>query len=206
MLPFYLQNKQLWQPALRMILRLKLFFVSILLVYVFFSPVPVVAMFSAHLLGESLIPGLFRISVLILIIFAVNLYLKNTTKEQILSSLIWLFYPLNYIKININRMALRAVMTLEYIEYLNQKLAEYQQLKKQRIRTSDTVFSFRQYFQAKKQALFHLIRYSGIILHEILAEAESTSGKKYTIDCLPSPVLTQFFIPMVLCLLLFLTL
>ncbi len=206
MLPFYLQNKLLWQPAITMLLRLKLFFVSILLVYVFFSPIPIAAMLSARLLAESLVPGLFRISVLILIIFAVNLYLKSTSKEQILSSLSWLFYPLNYLKININRLALRAVMTLEYIEYLNQKLAEYQQQKKQRDTSSDSPFSFRQYYQSKKRAFFHLTRQSGIILHEILTEAENTSGKEYTIDYLPAPGLTQFFIPIGLCLLLFLTL
>ena len=64
----------------------------------------------------------------------------------------------------------------------------------------------REKFSQKKAAFFHIIEQSGIILLEILNEAEMTSGKIVTIDCLEAPLPIQLMIPFLLGLLLFLTL
>lgn len=206
MLPFYMLNPAFWHSAFSMLYRLKFFFISIVLVYVFLSPVSFSEMSDIKILLDVLLPGLFRIAVLITIIFAVNFYLKTTTKEQILASLLWCFKFLHYFKINIDRVALRAVMTLEYIEYLNNKLTKYQHKQQQeRQKAKQLKTSYKQMYQSRKTAFFNLVSQSGIILQEVLHEAEQTSDKHYNIDCLQRPVLMQFMIPVVVSILLYLT-
>ena len=206
MLPFYFVIPSLWQSAFSMISRLKLFFLSILLVYLFMSPATWSELSDMNILLQVTTPGLFRIAVLMVIIFAVNLYLKTTSKEDILASLIWLFKPLNYLNITIDRFALRAVMTLEYIEHLNHKLTEYKQRKLQQKKLkASTEISLREKLQIRKQFFLNLVSQSAIILQDVLNEAENTSGKQYTIDCLQSPSFTQFIIPILLFIFLFAT-
>ena len=210
MLPFYFVIPSLWQSAVSMISRLKLFFLSIILVYLFLSPATWSELSDMHTLLQVSAPGLFRIAVLVVIIFAVNLYLKTTSKEAVLASLIWLFKPLNYLNISIDRFALRAVMTLEYIEQLNHRLTQYKkrklQQKKQQNKLADkTATSLRQKLWMTKQVLLNLVSQSAIILQDVLNEAENTSGKQYTIDCLQAPSFKQFLIPVLLFTFLFAT-
>ena len=113
--PFYFFRTEIFSSALQMLVRLKWLFFSILLIYYLLSPE------ISHLLSAVL-----RILVLITLIFSVNLYLKTSTIEQILESLLWIFSPLKYFQINIDRLALRAVLSLEYIEILSLRLEKYQ--------------------------------------------------------------------------------
>ncbi len=206
MLPFYFVIPSLWQSAFSMISRLKLFFISIILVYLFLSPATWSELSDMNILLQVSAPGLFRIAVLIIIIFAVNLYLKTTTKEDILASLIWLFKPLNYLNITIDRFALRAVMTLDYIEQLNHKLTQYKQRKLQQKKLEENAgTSLRQKLRVTKQVFLNLVSQSAIILQDVLNEAENTSGKQYTIDCLQAPSFIQFIIPVLLFTFLFIT-
>lgn len=210
-LPFYIVYPYLWRSALFMLFRLKWLFFSILLIYLIFTPDISPESFDANQRINSLIvqisPALFRIAVLILIIFAVNLFLKTTSKEQILAALLWLFYPLKVLQIDINRISLRAVLTLEYIEVLTQRLAEYKQNNTvEQGQLSRHRQGFRQKLKHIKNTFFHLIDHSGIILREILDEAENTSGKIVTIDCLEGPQLFQYLIPVMLGLLFIFTL
>ena len=222
-LPFYIVQPYLWQSAFRMLFRLKWLFFSILLIYFFFSPtLPIehpLAPDSGYLVQlqklsaymNQMLPGIFRITVLILIIFSVNLFLKTTTKEQILAALLWLFYPLKFLNINIERILLRAVLTLEYIEVLTLRLAEYKLIKSDNpnnIPLAGQTFKQKliHTFIQKRLAFFHLVEHSGTIVHEILDEAEKTSGKIVTVVCLDPPLASQFMIPVILCLLFILTL
>lgn len=194
--PFYIIQLDLWRPAIKMLFRLKWFFVSILLIYYFYTPdVQQTNQTILNSLSGRTIPGLFRIAVLVFILFSVNLFIRTTSKEEILSALLWLFSPLSFFNIEIERIALRAVLTLEYIEVLSQRLTEYKENKSFQESTKAN------FFLKKKWAFLRLIEHSGIILYEILEQAESTSGQSYTIDCLKSPKFIQFIFPSVLCLL-----
>lgn len=217
-LPFYIVYPDLWQPALRMLIRLKWLFFSILLIYLILTPDSLseynTEQFSLYSHVDSLIvqllPGLFRVSVLIIIVLAVNLFLKTTSKEQILAALLWLFFPLKKLHIDVDRISLRGVLTLEYIEILTSRLAQYKQNNvKQEALSPDSV-NFMQglieQFRHKKNTFFHLIEHSVKILLEILDEAEKTSGKIVSVDCLEAPVPIQFMIPVSLYLLFLLTL
>ncbi len=203
LLPFYLVHHHLWHSAIKMLFRLKWFFISILLIYFFYTPT--IHQTDSSLLvlyGSKLLPGLFRILVLIFILFSVNLFIKMTSKEEILSALLWLFLPLKFLNIDIERLSLRAILTLEYIEVLSERLAKY---KKNNSLNSNSckklknkVFFINNIFNRLRDTLLHLIKHSGIIFCEILEEAECTSGKLYTLEYLESPKISQYLFPLML--------
>lgn len=197
-LPFYLINSSLWRTALIMIRRLKWFFLSILMVFYFFTPELPPAQQSISYVNQGLLLGLFRICALMVIIFAVNLFIKTTEKEEILAALIWILAPLRILYINIDRFSLRAVLTLEYIEYLSDYLTDY---KKKNLDYTDTqqysLWSM-DYLKQKKASFFQLIEHSAIILHKIIRDSEQTSGKSYTINYLATPRPAQFLLPLAL--------
>jgi len=212
MLPFYMYRLNLWRSAIKMLLKLKWFFFSILLIYFFFTPNLPVEQQKDFILPEQLLPGFFRISVLIVILFAVNLFIRTTTKEQILAALLWLFSPLQRFQVDVERISLRAVLTLEYIEVLTLRMSDYKNKKKQPQNyelhwgSHSAGQILRERLQQKKSAFYLLINQSGIILSDILTEAKETSGKSYKIECLQSPFFIQYLIPVVIFLLLQLTL
>ncbi len=195
LLPFYLKNNKLWSPAVKMLYRLKWFFVSILFIYYYYTPfiqdteIPILLQYL-----QQLTPGLFRISVLIFILFSVNLFIQTTTKEDILSALLFISSPLKLFNVKTERISLRAVLTLEYIEILSERLRKY----KIPQQSHDN--------KKKKFVFFQLIQYSGIILREILEEADTTSGQAYTIESQPAPELFQYLFPLLLCLFFYLSL
>jgi len=207
LLPFYVLHTSLWASAIKMLLKLKWFFLSIFFIYYYFTPELQASQSYFYILNDRFIPGLFRISILIVILFSVNLFIKTSSKEDILSALLWLFSPLAFFHINVDRISLRAVLTLEYIEELSARLSEYKQNKTLDVNsTTSPEYSFLIFLKQKKQSFFHLVEHSGIILREILNEAENTSGKSYTINCLAAPAAKQFILPVVLSLLLYITL
>lgn len=189
-LPFYALHPDLFPSALQMTLKLKWLFLSILLIYFLFTPEV-----------SYFLSGLFRVLVLISIVFSVNLFLKTSTIEQILESLLWIFYPLGYFNINVKRLSLRAVLTLEYIVILEQRLKKYQQNSRQEKQKKEYKKGLKSFFLFRKERLFQLIEDFAIIFHESLSKVEKESNKQYTIDCIEPPGVIQLLIPVLLCLL-----
>ncbi len=205
LLPFYLRLPDLWPTVIKMLLRLKWFFLSIFILYYYYTPQINSLEAQSLFIVNNFLPGLFRISVLVIILFAVNLFIKTSSKEEILAALVWLFSPLKFFHIDSERISLRAVLSLQYIEDLSLRLSLY---KKNRIIKTcpNSENSFINTIKQKKQSLLHLIEHSGIILNDILMEAENTSGKRLTIESLAAPLIKQILFPIVLSLSLYLTL
>ena len=213
LLPYYLTHSHLWHGAIKMLLRLKWFFLSIFVIYYYYTPQNISVdqhaydslLLTFSLMMENSMAGLLRIAILVIILFSVNLFIKTSTKEEILSALLWLSSPLTFIHINVERISLRAVLTLDYLETLSLRLSLY---KNNRIAIQYPVshYSFINAIKQKRQSLLHLIEHSGIILHDILKEADNTSGKSYTIECLNAPSIAQTIFPLLLGFSLYLTL
>jgi energy-coupling factor transport system permease protein len=118
--------------AWRMLIRLRWLFASILVIYFWFTPgeTPVIAGFDStwlpSLAGMHL--GAQRVATLVLIVMAVNLLLAVTMRPDLLSALVWLGYPLKYLGVPAERLALRLVLTLETVPevqtLLEQRLGE----------------------------------------------------------------------------------
>jgi len=97
--------------------RMRWFFLSIIIMYLWFTPGE--ALFSSE---SVLMPtvngielGITRVFSLLVIILAVNLFLQTTEKTLMMSALIWLTHPLNVFGDFQQRFAVRMALTLDAV-------------------------------------------------------------------------------------------
>lgn len=103
-------------PALRLLSRMRWFFFSIAMVYVFFSPGRL--LFGWWTWGptwEGLHEGMQRIGILVLIVLAVNLLLRTTGRDGLTSAILWCLQPLSWIGLPHERLAVRIALTLNTV-------------------------------------------------------------------------------------------
>lgn len=105
--------------ALKMLKRLRWLFLSILIVYLFFTPgvllIPDVLWSPTQ---QGLLQGLLRISVLVLIVAAVNVLIGSTEQADFLSAVSWCLQPLSWLGLSHERLAVRISLTLEAVGVL----------------------------------------------------------------------------------------
>ena len=107
--------------AWKMLKRLRWLFLSILIVYLFFTPG--VLLFPDVLWGptqEGLLQGFLRIAVLVLIVAAVNVLIGSTEQAEFLSAVSWCLQPLSWLGLSHERLAVRISLTLEAVGVLRQ--------------------------------------------------------------------------------------
>jgi len=105
--------------ALKMLKRLRWLFLSILVVYLFFTPG--ILLLPDVLWGptqEGLIQGLVRIVVLVLIVAAVNVLIGSTGQAEFLSAVSWCLQPLSWLGLSHERLAVRISLTLATVGVL----------------------------------------------------------------------------------------
>jgi hypothetical protein len=105
--------------ALKMLKRLRWLFLSILIVYLFFTPG--ILLLPDLLWGptqEGLLQGLLRIAVLVLIVGAVNVLIGSTGQEEFLSAVSWCLQPLSWLGLSHQRLAVRISLTLAAVGVL----------------------------------------------------------------------------------------
>lgn len=104
-------------PVLRLLARMRWFFLSIALVYVFFSPGRLVfsSLPSWGPTWEGLHEGAVRIGVLMLIVLAVNLLLRTTGRDSLTSAILWCLRPLSWCGLPHERLAVRIALTLDTV-------------------------------------------------------------------------------------------
>ncbi len=107
--------------ALRMLRRMRWFFLSIALVYLLFTPGRL--LFSVWPWGptlEGLVGGGLRIASLVLIVFAVNLLLRTTPRAALISAILWCLMPLAWMGLPRERLAVRIALTLDTVDSVQQ--------------------------------------------------------------------------------------
>jgi len=103
--------------ALRMLRRMRWFFLSIAVVYLLFTPGRL--LFSAWPWGptvEGVTGGGQRIASLMLIVFAVNLLLRTTPRPALISAILWCLTPLSWVGLPRERLAVRIALTLDAVD------------------------------------------------------------------------------------------
>ncbi|TPW14387.1 MAG: hypothetical protein FD130_1379 [Halothiobacillaceae bacterium] len=105
--------------ALRMLKRMRFFFLSIAILYFWFTP-------HAITLGEASLAGLpslagiqegaLRLVALLLVVVAVNLLLQTTTRDQLLVAIYWYARPLALMGISPVRVAVRITLILGSVD------------------------------------------------------------------------------------------
>ena len=123
LLPLYLFGKRIhFHASLVMLKRLKWLFVSILVVYLFFTP--------GQLLWpgvdwsptfEGLSQGLLRVAVLVLLVAAVNFLISSTEQDDFLSAILWCLRPLSLIGLPHERLAVRITLTIDEVSQIRKK-------------------------------------------------------------------------------------
>lgn len=104
-------------PALRMLRRMRWFFLSIAVVYLLFTPGRL--LFATWPWGPTyagLAEGGQRIAALVLIVLAVNLLLRTTERGELISAILWCLWPLAWLGLPRERLAIRIALTLEAVE------------------------------------------------------------------------------------------
>lgn len=180
------KDKALLLPALKMLGRLKWLYLSIFIVYGWFTPgqsVPALPMLNASYLPtiEGLQAGALRVSVLIAIVSVVAGLLQTMEKDKLVAAIVWLTLPLRKVGLDSQRFALLLVLTLD------------------RVLQSET--TVRELLQEKKQQTGLLNKASAVIAGALLRVENSASQEQMVeinLDETSSPSPWQWLIPLVL--------
>lgn len=170
-----------WGPMLRMLARLRVFYLSIAVVYLWFTPgealLPALEPWSPTL--EGLILGLRRVAALVLLVAAVQLLLETTAREELVAGVVWWARPLVLLGLDPNRLALRMVLALETVPRLRETIA-------------------RRSAPAAGGRLRRLAGYAADAFAGVLEEAEQVACPVVEVPLLGRPALLQWLLPLLL--------
>lgn len=153
-----------------MLFRLKWLLISIVVLYLFLIPYETIQ-YSDSFNFSILLPAFYRIAVLCVIIFSVNILLKTTTKEQIISAMAMLMQPITKVGVNLDSFLVRTYLTMNFVAKLNSEL-------KIRKKNKKAILPF--------------------IMHWLESSVHAKKDK-IVIDRLNRPDLLQWLIPVCLC-------
>lgn len=180
------------RPALAMSYRLRWFFLSLLIVYGWFTPgSPLWADPGSRLAAllpspEGLGAGLARALALVLIVFAVNLLLRSSSRDELLAAVYGLARPLAACGLSRERLALRMVLVMEALDgtraLVKGRLAERPR---------------------GVPGLRAIGRFVSELLREVIARAEQRPGEGISLMLGGPPPALQWSYPVLLGLLLF---
>ena len=111
-----------WHPHLfkmnwQMLRRMRWLFLSILVIYLWFTPghplLPVVGSLSPSM--EGLQFGFYRICSLVFIVLALNLLIKSIARDELIAGILWLLHPLRLLGLPDERLAVRIALTFDVV-------------------------------------------------------------------------------------------
>ena len=180
--------------AFAMLLRLRWFFLSILVLYIWMSPDASPLSNSSSVF--SFIPpgvasGLGRVFSLVLIVLAVSYLLASLEQNQLIAAIYWLAAPLAYLGLEREKMVLRLAMGMEAVG----KLAKIPRLKRA---DEDRPGAGKNFYSRITASLQYYYQYA-------LDCTKEDTGNKYTFDCLNPPAFWQWGFPLGLYFLFLLT-
>ncbi len=137
--------------AWQMLTKLRWLLLSILLIYLFFTPgVPLLADYEWLPSWQGVWQGGHRIAVLALLVMAVSLLLQTTSRERLTAALLWLFYPLSCLGFPHERLAVRIALTMEAV-------ASLQKLERQSVGKPEGIMPRIRYAAAEMVDLFDYV-------------------------------------------------
>jgi energy-coupling factor transporter transmembrane protein EcfT len=119
----------LWSSSWQMLKRMRWLFLSMLIIYLWFTPGRAILPFLGDHspTWQGLLMAGYRIGSLVAIVVAVNIIIKSTPKELITGALLWLLTPLRVVGLPHERLAVRIVLTFNMISEIQY---EYDLLKR----------------------------------------------------------------------------
>lgn len=184
---YFMSEKKHYSGAILMVKRLKWLFVSILGVYLFFTPGQLII--PGVLWGptfEGLFQGGLRITTLVLLVAAVNLLITGTEREEFLSAILWCLRPVSVFGLSHERLAVRIALTLETVAQTRNGLKK----------NSSTGVT-----DNDGSRLTAISRTASRLFESAITSAESVSLREITLPEETRPPVAQWFIPFALAIL-----
>lgn len=185
--------------SLRIIKRMRWLFLSILVVYLWFTPGQPLIPYPHVLVPsvEGLRTGLLRVFTLVLIILAVNYFVAAIARSKLVEAITWLLYPLNWIAIDNRLLALRIALTLELIPRVQQIVLDMKQiyLSEKSNTASQNRLSIAGRTIARLASISRLVE---ILFERVIDAAINMPEEALSIDTKNRPPLLQWLIPLLL--------
>lgn len=184
--------------ALKMLKRLRWLFLSILVVYLFFTPG--VLLLPDVLWGptqEGLLQGLFRVAVLVLIVAAVNVLIGSTGQTEFLSAVSWCLQPLSWLGLSHERLAVRISLTLAAVGVLR-AACQHEACDE----TSEVVVAKSAESPPSESGLMVIAKTAHHLFARVIDDAAQVSLQAITLPEQSRPPLLQWSIPVLLAILL----
>lgn len=184
----------------RIIKRMRWLFLSILVVYLWFTPGEPILPVESGLMPtiEGLQTGLLRVLSLVLIIFAVNYFISTIARNRLVEAIVWLLYPLNWITIDTRQLALRIALTLELIPRVQQIVLD---VKQHYVDAQQNMDRSRQVTVKKSLILSRLAMISRLIemlFERTIDEAVKMPSEKIPVDTMKTPPILQWLVPVMI--------
>ena len=185
--------------SLRVLKRMKWFFLSILVLYLWFTP-------GTPLLGiavpgmptvEGVSTGLLRVMSLVLVIFAVNYFVTVIARARLVEAIVWLLYPIKWIGIENKVIALRIALVLELIPRVQNIVLDI----KQDYQADSSQISDEKKFSGKKKLIAKLSAASQLVeklFVRVVDEAVNMPHERIDLTASSNPPVLQWSIPVLL--------
>jgi len=183
--------------VLKMLKRLRWLFLSILVVYLFFTPG--ILLLPDVLWGptqEGLTQGLLRIVVLVLIVAAVNILIGSTEQTEFLSAVSWCLQPLSWLGLSHERLAVRISLTLAAVGVLRTACQH-----ETRDETSEVAATSAE-SSSPEPKLMAIAKTAHHLFAKVIDDAEQMPLQSITLPAQSRPPLVQWVIPVLLVILL----
>jgi hypothetical protein len=184
-LPLYLLGGAHLGHAIKMLRRLRWLFLSILIIYLFFTPGQLVfAEVSWGPTYEGLAQGGQRIAALVLLVAAVNWLINSTSQEAFLAAVLWCLQPLARFGFPHERLAVRITLTLEAVGAVRSAYRH-----ESREQPS---------FPGEQARLFAIVQTAHRLYQKVVTEAQTAPIREIVLPAQSRPPLGQWFIPVLL--------
>jgi len=122
-----------WRLCVKTLLRMRWFFLSILVLYLWFTPGTTPSTSFVTIMPElnGLWDGLLRVFSLILIVMAVNYFVAPISKDKLIAAILWLLKPLRWIRIDGQKLAVRIALTFNLVSRAQYLFTEGQVMRTQ---------------------------------------------------------------------------
>ena len=118
-------DKASFRAIMRPLWRMRWLLLGVMIIYLWLPTGVTTGTSGQTSMQHGLILGVERASALALLIIAVNLLSKTTSREQLLAGIYWLAKPLGYLGIPRERLALRLALVLDLVPRVQERLAQY---------------------------------------------------------------------------------
>ena len=191
-----IKRLQSMEVSLRIIKRMKWLFLSILVIYFWFTP-------GKSIIGNSVpyLPtiqgvqmGILRVLSLILIIFALNYFVSAIARNRLVEAIIWLLNPLSRIGFDCRALAIRIALVLELIPRVQQIVLDLKQTYKAE---SSVVINKEQlkWHHVVSSRITAISRMIELLFENVVSEALHMRSESISISLMSAPPLLQWSLP-----------